>query len=239
MVAEADNLPPYGFMSRFDRPLFLSEWDHAWPDEWLPKARCSTRPWPPCRVGRCEYSHLPLLRLGAGGSTGGGASTINGITYRNHFDSFNDPAKFGLFYQAALLFRRADVRRAVKTLTFSVRTSSTPGRSDWRLISSGMASFPYTVPAQATAVASEMHRVGIVLPDEDGPSADRTIPILEKFIDASVGEVKSDTGELYRSWSKRYGWIDSPPPRSLTASWAGPVRSPWMASPWWWRRISP
>jgi hypothetical protein len=29
-------------------------------------------------------------------------------------------------------------------------------------------------------------------------------------VDTSAGEVLSDTGEIYRSWEKRYGWIDTP-----------------------------
>ncbi len=207
MVAEADNLFRHtAFQSRLDRPLFLSEWDHAWPDEWraesslLYAAVAAFQGWGGVTIHTYRYSDWePVPRLG------GGASTINGITYRNHFDSFNDPAKFGLFYQAALLFRRGDVRRAEKTL--ALRAEDEPG---WLLKSSGMVGIPNTGMAQATATVSELHRVGLVLPDEVGLQADLSIPLGERLVDPAAGEVLSDTGEMYRSWQKRYGWIDTP-----------------------------
>ena len=42
------------------------------------------------------------------------AGTFNrGIVYRGMFDTYNDPASFGeLFYHAALLFRRGDIKPA-------------------------------------------------------------------------------------------------------------------------------
>ena len=116
MVRERQNGFVNGvFQRRIDRPFFVSEWDHAWPDEWRAEssiayaAVTALQGWSGMAIHTYRYaSYGPVDQIS------GGASTINGVTYRNHFDSFNDPAKFGLFYHAALIVRRADVRRAEK-----------------------------------------------------------------------------------------------------------------------------
>lgn len=48
-------------------------------------------------------------------------NALNGVYYRGGvFDTFNDPAKFGLFYHAALILRRGDIRPAEKTVNIKV-----------------------------------------------------------------------------------------------------------------------
>lgn len=116
MVSQAKNGFVNGAFQRLlDRPLFVSEWDHAWPDEWRAEsplayaAVASLQGWSGMTIHTYRYSSYgPVDRIG------GGASTINGVTYRNHFDTFNDPAKFGLFYHAALMFRRGMSREPIK-----------------------------------------------------------------------------------------------------------------------------
>ena len=45
------------------------------------------------------------------------SDAIGGVYYRGGvFDTFNDPAKFGLFYHAALIIRRGDVKPSEKTI---------------------------------------------------------------------------------------------------------------------------
>ena len=98
-------------MRAVDRPFFVSEWDHAYPAEYRAESSLTLaavsafQGWGGCTIHTYRYSTWePENRIA------GGSSTINGIVYRNFFDSFNDPAKFGLFYQAALLLRRGDVK---------------------------------------------------------------------------------------------------------------------------------
>jgi len=126
-----------------------------------------------------------------------GATTINGVPYRMHYDTFNDPAKFGLFYHAALLFRRGDVCPAEKSVAIEV--------------SGDIPSWPLKrvrdIPA--LTLLSEKHRTGLVVPGATA-NADDVVPFDEPSVDAGSGEVISDTGELWRSWEKRIGWIDTP-----------------------------
>lgn len=186
------------FERTLDKPFFVSEWDHAWPDEWRaesPLAYAAVgafQGWSGFTIHTYRYSTwLPENRLG------GGASTINGITYRNHFDAFNDPAKFGLFYHAALLFRRGDVRPGEKSVAVQIPEEM----PDWLLKRPG--------DIAALSAVSEQHRVGMALPGQP-VQADEVVPPDRPAIDPEAGEVLSDTGELYRSWKKRIAWIDTP-----------------------------
>ena len=182
------------------RPAFVSEWDHAWPDEWRAEsplayaAVAALQGWSGVTIHTYRYSTWrPENRLG------GGASTINGVTYRNHFDSFNDPAKFGLFYHAALLFRRGDVRRADTSV--AVQAAAEAEGEGWLLRRPGDLPALHLLP--------EKHRVGLLFPGEPC-TADRIVHPGEPSVDPSTGEVRSDTGELWRSWTRRCAWIDTP-----------------------------
>ncbi len=186
------------FERSLEKPFFVSEWDHAWPDEWRAEsplayaAIAAFQGWSGMTIHTYRYGTWgPVDRLG------GGTSTINGITYRNHFDAFNDPAKFGLFYHAALLFRRGDVRAGEVSLAIRIPEEM----PDWPL------KRPGDIPA--LKVVSEAHRVGMALPGEPC-TADETVAADKPVLDLAAGEVLSDTGELYRSWAKRIGWIDTP-----------------------------
>ncbi|MGQ9681088.1 MAG: hypothetical protein ACUVX9_00975 [Anaerolineae bacterium] len=180
-----------------DKPFFVSEWDHAWPDEWRAESPLAyaavgaLQGWSGLTIHTYRYgTWRPVDRLGGGGST------INGITYRNHFDCFNDPAKIGLFPHAALILRRGDVRPAQTSV--AIQVADTPG---WEL------KRHQDIPA--LALLPEMHRCGMALPGQT-VVADEAVPADQPSVDASAGEVTSDTGELYRNWQKRYGTINTP-----------------------------
>jgi hypothetical protein len=199
MVGSYANTYAYLVANRtLDRPFFVSEWDHAWPDEWRAEspvayaAVAALQGWTGVTIHTYRYgTWKPEDRLGGGGST------INGITYRNHFDSFNDPAKFGLFYHAALLFRRGDVRAAEKSVAVQVADDG----GAWLLTK------PDAMPALNGLV--EQHRVGIDFPGHP-TKADILVAPDERLVGPEAGEVCSDTGEMWRSWTRRYGWIDTP-----------------------------
>jgi hypothetical protein len=199
MVASQENcLAALSIMRLHDKPFFVSEWDHAWPDPYRAEsplvyaAAAAFQGWSGATIHTYRYATWEPTD-----SIGGGASTINGITYRNHFDSYNDPAKFGLFYHAALLFRRGDVRKALKSVAVDARDES----------GATLLKRPHEVPALRGLV--EQHRVGMLLPGVETGDAER-IPYDKQVIAEDAGEVASDTGELWRSWKKRYGWIDTP-----------------------------
>jgi hypothetical protein len=198
-VAEKDNtFSTNTIMRLIDRPFFISEWDHSWPDPYRAEsplayaAVAAFQGWSGATIHTYRYSTwTPVERLGGGGQT------INGITYRNHFDAFNDPAKFGLFYQAALLFRRGDVQPALESVAVEIPA----GQPDWLLKNGGNVT--------ALSLLPETHRVGMVYAGVKN-TAGRTVPPDQPVVDSSQGEVRADTGELWRSWKKRIGQIDTP-----------------------------
>jgi len=180
------------------KPFFISEWDHAWPDEWRaesPLAYAATaafQGWSGVTIHTYRYSTWQ-----AEDRLGGGAETINSITYRNHFDSANDPAKFGLFYHAALLLRRGDVQPAQKTAGIHFPTDP----EEWLL------KRPGEIPALKGL--PEQHKTVLLLPGAEVP-VDLLQPWDQPLVMEGQGSVTADTGQMGRGWQDRWGWIDTP-----------------------------
>ncbi len=213
MVREADNLlNVFSFERVLDKPFFVSEWDHAWPDEWRAEsplfyaAIAAFQGWGGMTIHTYRYS-----TRGPVDCLGGGASTINGITYRNHFDTFNDPAKFGLFYQAALLLRRGDVREGER----SVAVAPDPTDESW----------PLRRPEEVRALCllTEKHKVGMALPGRPVQAA-AVIPAAQEQPVETL--VRSDTQELGRDLERGFGWIDTPRTKAVYGflAAASPIR---------------
>ncbi|MDI9499059.1 MAG: hypothetical protein QM270_11335 [Bacillota bacterium] len=177
-----------------DRPLFVSEWDMPWPNEYraespvLYAAIGALQGWSGWAIH--TYAYGTRLRdmniLGKEVSS----STIGGVPYREGiFSTWNDPAKYGLFYHAALIARRQDVAIAPETL--AVRVEDLISRQEH----------------EALSRAAEWKRVGVTFAESD-PVAQKTVPQSSTVLE-DTGEVISVTGELYRSWQKNYGSIDT------------------------------
>ncbi|MBD3238982.1 MAG: hypothetical protein GF331_00245 [Chitinivibrionales bacterium] len=102
------------------KPYFVSEWDVPWPNEYraevplLTAAAGAMQGWGGFAIHTYRYHNEPTDKIGRD-------VVLGGSFYRGIFDSFNDPAKFGLFYHAALLFRRADVRESTQTVGLDLR----------------------------------------------------------------------------------------------------------------------
>ncbi|MBE6930297.1 MAG: hypothetical protein E7463_08460 [Ruminococcaceae bacterium] len=170
-------------------PQFVSEWDVPWPNTYRAES-----PLLFAAVGLLQgwsgytihtYSYLAALDrmkiLGKESSSGalGGTAFREGV-----FTTWNDPAKFGLFYHAALMTRRGDVRRADTEIDVRI--------NDLRL----------DPPSPALHLLAEKCRVNTVY---EGRGASQDTAIIP-----DEGEIRSDTGELYRSWEKGFGTIDTP-----------------------------
>lgn len=182
-------------MRRLDRPFFASEWDVVWPNEWrgtsplvMAAAGC-LQEWDGLTVHTYRYRTTnPVHAMGA--------VVMDGVGYRVNFDTFNDPAKFGLFYHAALLFRRGDVapaKQAVEIQTDEKTMFESP-------------------PAVLNMLGTlpEEHKVGVALP-EQSPTAARVLKAEEKKnADTEQAEIVSDTGEVRRSPQQGRGIIDTP-----------------------------
>ncbi|MBE0656023.1 MAG: hypothetical protein IH594_19645 [Bacteroidales bacterium] len=195
MTGSTENIIPHLASNRLqDKPFFVSEWDNPYPNEW-----------------RAESS---LLMAAVGSFQGWGGFIKN--AYRNLADeinldmlgyspilgwysgiffSFNDPAKFGLYYHAALITRRRDVKPAEKTVNLILET-------------------PFESRGKSLQLVAEKHRVETVLP---GYSAKGNIVIRpsKKIPDTDTVEVLSDTRELYRNLDKKTGWIDTPDTKAV------------------------
>jgi len=180
-----------------DRPFFVSEWDHAWPDPFRAEsslwyaAICALQGWGGATIHTYRYSTWEPKD-----SIGGGAQTINSITYRNHFDSFNDPAKFGLFYQAALIHRRGDVQESDHQLNVCI-----PSDDEWLL--------KQAADMRVLDQAAEQQKVAIVF-DWMAPQAGQNIAPDETLPTSAPGMVESDTSEIGRNIEAGYGWINTP-----------------------------
>ncbi len=194
LIREEDNIMLRGLCSArlLDRPFFVSEWDVVWPNEWrgtaplvMASAGC-LQGWNGLTIHTYRYrSTSPVDCMGA--------VVMDGVGYRVNFDTFNDPARFGLFYHAALMFRRGDVAAGGKTVGVTADEETVFGSPNAAMDIMG------TLP--------EEHRAGVVLPGESTP-VDITIDAAgEKH--AGNGEIVSDTGEIRRDAAKGIGSIDT------------------------------
>jgi hypothetical protein len=178
--------------SVIDRPLYVSEWDMPWPNEYRAESPIyvaaigALQGWSGFAIHTYSYcsSQERMNMLGKEVSS----SKIGNTPYREGiFSTWNDPAKFGLFYHAALITRRGDVSPANNK--FAVKAES---MSKWN---------------NAAFLALEVSKVSSQFDDRN---IEGVTYIKEPIVDLSKGEVCSDTGQLYRNWEKNYGTIDTP-----------------------------
>lgn len=181
-------------MRSFEKPFFLSEWDMPWPNTYRAESPIyfaavnNLQNWKGMAIHAYSYgTRLADMKiLGKEVSS----SMIGGIPYREGiFSTWNDPAKFGLFYHAALIVRRKDVSPAKQKVGVNITELD---KSVWTAMHHGI----------------EKHQVGSCF-DGVCDGADRIVDENEDFVKAD-GEITSDNGQLYRSWVKGYGYIDSP-----------------------------
>lgn len=187
-------LPGLAYYRVQDKPFFISEWDNPWPNEWraessvLMAAAGSFQGWGGFTIHTYRYTLDENVDMIGKPVTG---NALNGVYYRGGvFDAFNDPAKFGLFYHAALIMRRGDVKPAEKTVNIKLDD-------------------PLAGRGKALLLTAEKHRIESVLP-EMTCKGDIIVGPDDVVVDSERGEVLSDTKELYRNLNKKIGWIDSP-----------------------------
>ena len=113
------------------------------------------------------------------------------------FATWCDPAKFGLFYHASLITRRSDVKPSQNKVTVAIRDVEPGAIMRPSRFEQG------TKPA--LRAAAELCQVGVDYWNETENAVDEQVPL----VDEAAGEVRSDTGELYRSWEKKFGLVDT------------------------------
>ena len=195
MTGSRNNMiPGLAYYRVQDKPFFVSEWDHVWPNEYRAEAAImmaavgAFQSWGGISIHTYRYTLEENVDMIAKPIT---SNAIGGTYYRGgSFDIFNDPAKFGLFYHSALIIRRGDVKPAEKVI--SVKHPDI-----------------YSGKGNTYDLLAEKHRVETVLPGIT-PKGNIIISNQEPYIKPDESEVLSDTGELYRNLNKKIGWIDSP-----------------------------
>ncbi len=199
------------------KPFFVSEWDVPWPNSYRAEgpiyyaAVSALQGWSGCAVHTYSYATKldDMKVLGKELSS----STIGGIPYREGiFSAWNDPAKFGLFYHAALIVRRGDISPAEKKI--GVRL---PDCDD-------LADLPEYAPHKmegasdmlgtwgvwgAYTDAMEIHRMATLPEGHDGSGCDRVVDLMD-HIDHDPSLIVSDNGQMWRNLPKRFGGIDTP-----------------------------
>ena len=203
-------------MRSLDKPFFVSEWDVPWPNPYRAEAPIlfaaigSFQGWSGFTIHTYSYKHTQegMDVLGKELYSDG----ICNIPYREGiFSTWNDPAKFGMFYHAALITRRGDVAQANKTA--EARLPVFPGEKPVKHDAGETDLARYNnvgggTWAQVTSQLTEIHKVGGT--NADTSNADMFVTDPDTRVLESDGEVLSDNGQMYRNWKKGYGWIDSP-----------------------------
>mgnify|MGYP003307823938 CR=1 FL=1 len=190
-------------MRTFKKPFFTSEWDVTFPNAYRAESSIMLaaigmlQNWSGYTIHTYAYTslleHMKILGKEVSSETIGNVGYREGI-----FSTWNDPAKFGMFYHASIITRREDVRPSEKKITIRVGDlnadqNQTPGS--------------LTQPSKKAFIAStELCQIGTEYTEETADA----VPDTQSLVDLEKGEVRSDTGELYRSWKKRYGTIDTP-----------------------------
>ena len=173
-------------MAHAERPTYVSEWDAPWPNAYRADSVIYSaafgmfQGWSGFAIHTYSYS-TKLERMNILGKEIN-AEKIADVPYRQGiFSAWNDPAKFGLFYHAALLTRRGDVQvgKEMQTLT-------PVSRASWGV--------DRLVPV------TEKH---VTVASFDGSEG----PVVEA--DETAVDVRSDTGELYRNFTDHYGYVDT------------------------------
>ncbi len=181
---------------QLDKPMFVSEWDMPWPNAYraespvLYAAIGALQGWDGWAIHTYAYgTRLQNMKILGKESS---SSTIGGVPYREGiYSTWNDPAKYGLFYHAALIARRGDV--AESRQVHEVFVENLAGGA-----------------AKAVRGAAEAGKIGVRFEGQAPHPGAQQHGENDVIVREDAGEVRSDTGELYRSWRRNYGTIDSP-----------------------------
>jgi len=223
MNRSMSEIPESGFavlscMRVFDKPYFVSEWDVPWPNAYraessiLYPAVGALQGWGGFTIHTYAYGATQENMKVLGKEIS--ANSIGGVPYRQGiFSTWNDPSKFGLFYHSSLITRRGDIAPANKKL--AVKIEDLTVRADHRIafanninaLSAAENSPLETNVKPAFNIVSEKSQVGAYFGGRT--KANEIVDEKKPLIHVKEGEVASDNGQMYRSWDKKYGYIDT------------------------------
>ncbi|MBR4902504.1 MAG: hypothetical protein IKZ46_16310 [Victivallales bacterium] len=179
-----------GFQKITGKPFFISEWDAPWPYEFraeLPAwiaAVSAFQNWNGLTVYTYRHSSIPTDALSGS------------------FETFNDPARFGLFPIASLIYRRGDV---------------TPGHTVKRLVHSAQVAATTKSPSSwnysALRSLSNMYRFEAEFTDSTNP--DDITQKDKSLINGTA--VASENGQILRDMKDASLIIDTPRSQVVTS----------------------
>jgi len=176
------------------KPFFISEWDMPWPNSYRAEgpiyyaAVGALQNWSGFTIHTYSYSS----RLERGSVLGRELSTpVGGVPYREGiFSTWNDPAKFGLFYHAALMLRRGDIAPADKKVAAYATDLS-------------------KLPQTALQGLLEQHQVATTFSETLPEGFQEAVPANKAYPHPTAGRIESDNGQMWRDLKKRIGAIDT------------------------------
>ena len=183
-----------GKMKVVGKPFFVSEWDMPWPNSFRAEgpiyyaAVAALQNWSGFTIHTYAYSSQ-LQRMDCLGKEL--SSPVNGMAHREGvFATWNDPAKFGLFYHAALITRRLDITPAKqKVAVYSSQLDKTV-----------LTAFDTLLEQHQAATTFEK-----VLPEGYDRLVDETDAVPSETPDLWV----ADNGQLWRDLKRRIGAVDT------------------------------
>ncbi|MBR2080500.1 MAG: hypothetical protein IKC50_02235 [Oscillospiraceae bacterium] len=204
--------PALSRMKLAGKPFFVSEWDMPWPNSYRAESSIyyaavgALQGWAGFAIHTYAYgTRLEDMKiLGREQS-----SPVAGVPYREGiFSVWNDPAKFGLFYHAALMLRRGDVSPAKKKIAVQTELSE-------KLVNT------------AANTGLEQHFLASVFDNKLPEGYDELVSESDRIAVPEPGKYVSDNGELWRDLKKRIGAVDTPRTKVLYGflNLAGPKSS--------------
>jgi len=177
-----------------DKPFFISEWDMPWPNSYRAEgpiyyaAVGALQNWSGFTIHTYSYG----TRLDKMDVLGREQSTpVAGVPYREGiFSTWNDPAKFGLFYHSALMLRRCDVAPADKKVAVKAKLDKGTAKAFNGLL--------------------EQHKAAVVFDDKLPAGYTEMVDDACGYPHPVPGMIKSDNGQLWRDLKNQIGAVDTP-----------------------------
>ena len=197
--------PNLAKMALANKPFFVSEWDMPWPNSYRAEgpiyyaAVGALQNW----TGFAIHTYAYGTRMDKMDILGRELSTpVAGVPYREGiFSVWNDPAKFGLFYHAALITRRADVSPANKKVAVNYDKYGTGS----------------TLPFNSLL---ERHQAKCVFDGKIPEGYEEIVNHDQAYCPTldEKGMIVSDNGQLWRDVRRKIGAVDTPRTKVLYGS---------------------
>ena len=176
------------------KPFFISEWDMPWPNAYRAESPIyyaavgALQNW----SGFTIHTYAYCTRLNEMKVLGRELSgPVGGVPYREGiFSVWNDPAKFGLFYHAALMLRRGDITPAEKKVAVNAKALS-------------------KTVTTAFAGGLEQHYMASTYDNVLPEGYDELVQEEDRISHANPGKIISDNGQLWRDLGRQIGAVDT------------------------------